>query len=126
MNERLAIEWRDLRYLNEISFAMLKQTKLTVFKVLWVCKRIKGVKSANKGSQAQELCHSLVFAHVKHVCHSCHTCHRNTSSESFLIIHIRVGSCIYKFNRSVVWLNANAKVNESNLVECKGKSERLG
>ena len=65
MNERLAIEWRDLRYLNEISFAMLKQTKFTVLKVLWVCNRIKGVKSANKGSQAQELCHSLVFAHVK-------------------------------------------------------------
>ena len=60
MNERLAIEWRDLRYLNEISFAMLKQTKFTVLKVSWVCKRIKGVKSANKGSQAQELCHSLV------------------------------------------------------------------
>ena len=34
-----------------------------------------------------------------------------------------MGSGVYKFNRSVVWLNANAEVNESNLVEYEAGSQ---
>ena len=81
MNERLAIEWRDLRYLNEISFAMLKQTKLTVLKYYGYARESKEkkvqIKEARLKSSVIHWCLHMSYMCVIHVIHVIEILHLN-------------------------------------------------